>query len=170
MSSVSERLLGIHRELDELFALQGEALLERDLELAGALLRAYQELLLLHLEHEERELLPRYAALGPAPRYPVVLYTGQHAKLRGMLDDLSARVEALAGDGRPLRRAILALFDRQTTFKHLLEHHDGAEREGLFATLDAASAEPCDDGVEAWWARRRTYDELVERCRRLDAR
>lgn len=167
MSSFSERLLGVHRELDELFLLHGECLLLGELRLGRSLLVAYRELLLLHLEHEEAQLLPRYAELGPRPRFPVVLYRGQHEKIRGMVDALVAAVALLDGSGRPVRRAILALFDRQTTFKHLLEHHDGAERDGLFAALDEAGLEPLADCVDAWWARRRAFDELVERARAL---
>jgi len=167
VQSRSERLIGVHRELDELFLLHAECLLERELELARALLTGYRELLLLHLEHEEERLLPRYAELGPAPRFPVVLYRGQHEKIRGMLAALVAGTAAIQGDAASVRRAIFALFDRQTTFKHLLEHHDGAEREGLFATLAAIPPDELDDGVDAWWEQRRTYDALVARARAL---
>lgn len=165
--SLSERLLRVHRELDDLFLLHAECLLEHELELAREVLAGYRALLLLHLEHEESELLPRYAELGPLPRYPLVLYRGQHEKIRGMLDALVAGTSALNGEGPSLRRAILALFDRQTTFKHLLEHHDGAEREGLFARLAAASSAELERGVDAWWERRRAYDEIVGRARAL---
>lgn len=170
VKSRSERLLGVHRELDELFVLHGEALLERELELAQALLLAYRALLFMHLEHEEAQLLPLYAELGPRARFPLVLYRGQHEKIRGMLDALVTATAALEGDSRAVRRAILALFDRHTTFKHLLEHHDGAERDGLFAALDEGAPASLDDGVDAWWARRRTYDELVARAGRLAPR
>lgn len=166
MTSRSERLLAVHRELDELFLLHAECLLDLELELAIELLGAYRELLFLHMRHEETVLLPRYAALGPLPRFPLVLYTGQHEKLRGMTDALVARTASLGGDPRAVRRAVLELFDRHATFKHLLEHHDGAERQGLFAALDAAPGE-LDDGTDAWWAERRAYDALAERARAL---
>jgi hypothetical protein len=165
--TLSERLLAVHRELDELFLLHGECLLEGELELARAVLDGYRELLFLHLGHEEAQLLPRYAELGPLPRYPLVLYRGQHEKIRGMVDALVAGTAALSGEGQALRRSILALFERQTTFKHLLEHHDGAEREGLFARLDAVPSAELDDGADAWWQRRRDFDEVVLRARAL---
>src|SRR5690348_2396322 len=119
------------------------------------------------MEHEESRLLPRYERVGPAPRYPLVLYTGQHEKLRGMLEALVRRTAALGGDAPAVRRGILALFDAHTTFKHLLEHHDGAERDGLFATLDAAELGAPDDGADEWWARRRELDSVVARARAL---
>jgi hypothetical protein len=96
-----------------------------------------------------------------------VLYTGQHEKIRGMIDALVARSAAVAGDTRAVRRAVLELFDRHATFKHLLEHHDGAERQGLFAALDAAASEAVDDGADAWWERRKAHESLVESARAL---
>lgn len=165
--SVSERLVAIHRELDELFLLHAECLLERKLELANELLGAYRELLYLHMQHEEEVLLPRYAVLGPLPRFPLVLYTGQHDKLRAMLDELVSRTQSLGGEARAVRRAVLDLFDRHATFKHLLEHHDGAERQGLFAALDADPSGAIDDGGEAWWDRRHAHEALAERARAL---
>jgi len=164
VASPSERLVAVHRELDELFLLHAECLLERQLELATELLGAYRELLFLHMEHEEKVLLPLYTRLGPLPRFPLVLYTGQHEKIRGMVDALVARTGRLGGDARAVRRGVLELFDRHATYKHLLEHHDGAERQGLFAALDAAPSEAFDDGTEAWWVARRAHDALVERA------
>jgi hypothetical protein len=165
--SVSERLVAVHRELDDLFVLHGESLLERELELARELFAAYRTLLFMHMEHEERVLLPRYAELGALPRFPLVLYTGQHEKIRSLADALERRTALIEGDRSGVRRSVLELFDRHATFKHLLEHHDGAERQGLFAQLDLAEREPFDDGADAWWERRRGFDALVERARKL---
>ncbi len=153
------RLLEIHRELDEVFLLHAECLLQGEHGLGLAVLKGYRELLLLHMEHEERQLLPLYVTVGVAPRFPVVLYGGQHEKLRGMLDALVVRVAALEGRGRAVRRAVLGIFDQETTFKHLSEHHDAAERDGLFARLDlAVDAERTEALVsrcwDEWWARR----------------
>lgn len=154
----------MHRELDELFLLHAECLLERELDLAHALLLAYRELLILHLEQEERILLPKYAELGPLPRFPLVLYTGQHEKIRGMVDALVSRTAALGGDPRTLRRAVLALFERHATFKHLLEHHDGAEQQGLFVALDTLAEGSLADVTAEWWNRRQAHDGLVARA------
>lgn len=159
MTSFSERLVAVHRELDEIFLQYAERLLDRELDRARAVLGAYRELLFLHIEHEEASLLPRYAALGPIPRFPLVLYTGQHEKIRGMVDELVTRTAALGGDARAVRRGIIALFDRHATFKHLMEHHDGAERAGLFPALDGL-ADPPPDGADAWWTRHRAHAEL----------
>jgi hypothetical protein len=165
-------LLEVHRELEEVFALHGECLLVGELPLGRELLLAYQELLLLHMQHEENLLLPLYAETGEAPRFPLVLYTGQHQKLRGMLETIIARLGELSGDSRSIRRGVLAIFDQETTFKHLNEHHDGAERGGLFARLDAhvqpGRAEPIVERCwSQWWAKRGEFAGLIERARAL---
>ena len=37
------------------------------------------------------------------------------------------------------RRFVIQLLELETTYKHLLEHHDGAERQGFFPALDEKS-------------------------------
>jgi hypothetical protein len=165
-------LLEVHGELGEIFLLHGECLLAGQLELACDVLSAYRELLFLHMEHEETQILPLYAELGGAPRFPLVLYTGQHQKLRAMLTALITRLAEITGDARTVRRGVLGLFDQETTFKHLEEHHDGAERDGLFSWLDAhvaqerasAIVEPC---LREWWTKRNEHEALLSRAREL---
>lgn len=172
MPQAFSRLLEIHRELDDIFLLHGECLLQGELALAREALGAYRELLLLHMQHEERVLFPLYTEVGVAPRFPLVLYTGQHQKLLVLLDAIVERLSGLEGSGRTVRRQILALFDQETTFKHLSEHHDGAERDGLFARLDAAVTkeraaallEPC---WREWWARRSALQAPLMRAQAL---
>jgi hypothetical protein len=172
MAVAFSRLLDVHRELDEVLLLHGECLLLGELGLAREVIDAYRELLLLHMRHEETLLLPLYAEIGEAPRFPLVLYTGQHQKLRSLLAAIIARLDELSGDARSLRRGVLAIFDQQTTFKHLSEHHDGAERDGLFAWLDAqldpARAElVVEQCWQEWWAKRGEYQALLDRVRVL---
>jgi hypothetical protein len=172
VSLVFSRLLEVHRELDEIFLLHGECLLAGELELGRDLLRAYRELLFLHMQEEETHILPLYAELGAAPRFPLVLYTGQHQKLRGMLSAIITQLDELTGDARAVRRGLLAVFDRETTFKHLSEHHDGAEREGLFSWLDARVAPERASPLvtrclDEWWAARSALETSLARAREL---
>ncbi|MEZ4220135.1 MAG: hypothetical protein R3B13_04330 [Polyangiaceae bacterium] len=135
-------LLVAHGVLDDVFALHQEALMLLDLDAAEAALSAYRRLLEVHMGHEESVLMEVFRRAGPMPKWPVVLYTGQHAKLLEQLARLEAMLQSLRGrQGREQRHAILELFDREATFKHLLEHHDGAEREGFFPTVDAQLTE-----------------------------
>lgn len=144
-------LLTLHTKLDEHFLSHQELLLERRLvEAAGALTR-YVHLLELHMRHEEELLLPIYARATPARRWPLVLYTGQHQRMRELLLSASERLAALTRKERVLARDIIELLDHERTYKHLAEHHDGAEREGLFPALDRLTS-PDEQA------------QLVERC------
>lgn len=144
-------LLELHGKLDELFLLHQERLLEDDLTLAAALLDAHSAFFELHARHEEQLLLPVYVELPHLPRFSVELYTGQHKKMRELLSLARQKLAAIEGAGSARRRQIIALLDLETTYKHLSEHHDGAERAGLFSVLDA-SADP------------KLHVELTERC------
>jgi hypothetical protein len=145
------RLLELHRELDELFLSHQERLLESELASAAALLDAHSAFFELHAKHEEELLLPVYVRLPFLPRFSVELYTGQHRKMRELLSLARRRLDAIEGNGSARRRQIIALLDLETTYKHLSEHHDGAERAGLFSVLDA-SADP------------KLHAELTQRC------
>lgn len=137
-------LLDFHADLEEVFALHQESLLLLRVESARALLSTYRELLALHMRHEEQTLLPVFARAGSVPKWPAVLYTGQHEKMRGMLERVASGLGSLpVGRASRLRRAVLALLDQEATYKHLHEHHDGAEREGLFPISDRES-EPAE--------------------------
>lgn len=138
MSETSfEAIFAFHADLEEIFALHQESLLLIDLLQARALLGSYRRLLALHMSHEEDELLPIFARAGTIERWPSVLYTGQHQKMNALLDRVEQRLDAILADppAKP-RRAVIALLDIETTYKHLGEHHDGAEREGLVPNLD----------------------------------
>jgi hypothetical protein len=171
-SSFNE-LLPLHRELDELFALHQESLLAMELRLGRELLAAYRELIGLHMGHEEDELLSLFARAGHVEKWPAVLYTGQHEKMRGMLEQVDDALGSLIDQpsARP-RRGIIALLDRETTYKHLGEHHDGAEREGLFPICDSVS-EPGERTalvtrlVADWRNARRGFEPLIQRAHTL---
>ena len=109
----------------------------REAELA---LVRYVRLLTLHMRHEEELLLPLYGRTEPPRRYPLVLFTGQHQRMRELLAALQERVSALASQSRVQSRDVIELLDSERTYKHLSEHHDGAERQALFPTLDRALA------------------------------
>jgi hemerythrin-like domain-containing protein len=160
------QLMELHAELDDVFLLHQEALVERKFELARELLAVYRRLLLTHIRHEEEQILPIFERAGPVPRWPVVLYTGQHQKLLALLDRVEARLETLAS-----RRDAIALISFEATYKHLLEHHDGAEREGLYPVVDrTASAEEQTQVLESclneWRRGMERERSLLDRARR----
>ena len=134
-------LLEVHAALVDTFALHQELLVALELEAALRVLEVYRELLDVHMIHEEQEILSLFARAGHVAKWPPVLYTGQHEKMRGMLARAAESVSGMVRF-RPdnVRRAVIALLDFESTYKHLHEHHDGAEREGLFPICDGVTS------------------------------
>lgn len=145
------KLLDVHARLNEYFLQHQEALLALDLPLALQRLRVYRRELLAHMRPEEEILLPRYVVGGVRPGGPLELFLGEHRKMLEFLDRFEATLERLRSEPGDLRRAIIALFDEQAMFKHLVEHHDLRERNILYPALDRVTTE----------AERR---ELLRRC------
>lgn len=128
-------ILGLHRELDELFLLHQEALLERDLGRALELFRRHRAAVQRHAQDEERELLPLYASVPRERRQAAEVFVQEHQRLHELLERIEALL--LASFERPLdARAILHLIEREASCKHLFEHHDQRERTQLFPALD----------------------------------
>ncbi len=144
------RLLCAHDALDAMFAVHQEMLLLRRVSWAVEVLEAYQDLLRLHMRHEEELLFPIFERPPAHPRWPLVLYTGQHKKMLALLERI---LEALRNQSQDTmtRAFVIRVLELETTYKHLGEHHDGAERQGFFPALDAKSSDT-----------ERTL--LVERC------
>ncbi|MFO1516757.1 MAG: hemerythrin domain-containing protein [Lysobacterales bacterium] len=112
---------------------------------AAAAFARFAALLDAHLFAEESELLPRLAAL-PAPRWAPALYLAEHAKLRQLcarytqtLAGAAARTPATAA---LRRRQALDLIDALHPLRHVLEHHQQREEQGLLAELEAAGVSP----------------------------
>jgi hemerythrin-like domain-containing protein len=130
-------LLSQHEQLEELFLTHQEALLERDLDRAVDQLKLYQELLREHIREEEQTLLPIYAALGPAPRGASAdLIHSEHEKILSRLGQLDEILSQLIQREEFQPRDLIETFDRQSSFKHLMEHHDLRERQYFFPALE----------------------------------
>jgi len=145
-----------HRLQEEAFARHQEALLAGDLGAARRWLDRVAEHLRAHAALEERHLQPIYER-GDAPRGgDPALFPGEHCKVERFLARLDAGLAAVAGP-----RDRIALFDVETHFKGLLEHHFGREEDLYFpqiqrlateaerrAALDAFAAE--EERLRAW--------------------
>lgn len=131
-------LMELHRELEVAFLRHQEALLALDLAEASRALKTYEQALLAHMRHEEDRLIPVYAArAGRIEGGPVELFLGEHRKMREFLESFAADLEGMRGqEGAALRGAVIALFDRQAMYKHLVEHHDRREQNVLYPQLD----------------------------------
>ena len=144
-------LLDTHKQLDELFLLQQEALMELDLALAARRMEAFKRELVAHIQMEDELLIPLYAERaermrGAGPE----LFSGEHQRMHEALARFEQTFESLRG-GEFTRRRAIEFLDQQYMFKHLLEHHDDREARFFFPQLDRVTSE----------AERR---ELLARC------
>lgn len=128
-------ILGLHRELDELFLLHQEALVEGELSRSLDLFSSYRAAVVRHAQDEERELLPLYESVHRERRHAAEVFVLEHQRLHELL----ARIEdmLIACGDRPLTsRQRVHLIEREASYKHLFEHHDERERQHLFPALD----------------------------------
>jgi hypothetical protein len=130
-------LVDVHTAIEDVFLAHQEALTLLDIGAARELLEIHGRLLELHMGHEEELLIPVFERAGRIAKWPTVLFTGQHRKMLGMLASVPHRLAELASvPSQRRRREMLRILDHETTYKHLVEHHEGAEREGLFPIAD----------------------------------
>ncbi len=65
--------------------LHQECLMVGAFEVARDVLCEYRRLIVVHMEHEEGVVLPVYAR-AKTTRWPAEMFTGQHKKIRALLD------------------------------------------------------------------------------------
>lgn len=137
----------LHERLDELFLLHQESLLDLQLEERAWGDRAlerfdlYEESLREHIRIEEELLLPVYRRAGRIPGGPEEFYTGEHAKLLQILTRCRTLLTELRDARVDRRRGTIRLFDQESVFKSLTEHHHQREENILFPTLDQVTDE-----------------------------
>lgn len=158
-----------HGYVDELLLLHQEALLERDGAQAIAALALFADMLSLHLELEDGELFAAHEHCRER-RWATLLYRKEHDKLRAMLAEVAARVQAWCERGCP-RRELIALLDYQRSFKNVLEHHEQREEIALLPELDgqlpAAEQRRMLELLQRSWSQRES--DQAEQLQRLRA-
>lgn len=130
-------LLDYHVELNEIFARHQEALLHWEVDEARLWLERAQRAYLEHMKEEEEVVLPVFRDRcgkieGGAPE----IFTGEHEKMRRFLREFEHTLDAMRGIGSNLARPIIALLDREATFKNLVDHHLLREQNILYPSLD----------------------------------
>lgn len=147
------QLLDVHTLLEDLLLAHQTALLDRNLPAAAHWLQQFDSQLRQHIADEEAWILPVYAEhIDPPEGAKLIFFQSEHEKLLKSLDELHARLMAIEPAGTPLQfgdilappapsqisaREIIALLDRESSFKDLLQHHDARERTFLYPLLAA---------------------------------
>jgi hemerythrin-like domain-containing protein len=134
-------VLALHRELEEMFYVHQRALL--DFNFRGALerLAEYESALVAHMRDEEELLLPLYAERAEIERGGARdFFLLEHAKMRRHLAHFREQLPVLLELPEP-SRALLKLLDQQTTYKHIVEHHDEREEKFLYPALERVTTD-----------------------------
>lgn len=135
------RLLETHARVLAAFALHQEALLDLDFPAALRHLEAHAATLRAHIREEDGTLLPVYATrAGRVPGGAPEQFLAEHRHIEELVAGLRQDVAALRLDQPGLRARVIAIFDREALYKHLLEHHDRRERSVLYPVLDGVTS------------------------------
>jgi|TARA_B100000315_G_C14457225_1_gene531983 hemerythrin-like domain-containing protein len=143
-TKLTEVIAQRHQELDELFLLHQEAILLEKFDAATKLLSCFKELHALHVGFEDKQLIPKLDGLVNQRRWPASLYTSEHAKIHELMEETEKNLLSLSKgqlSNQDLRREIIALLDKEKTFKGLCEHHQEREEKGIFPELDKQTDE-----------------------------
>lgn len=129
-------LLESHPHLSARLQAHLEAVVLGDLDAARARFREFAALLHAHSTAEDEILLPAFAAAGLETNgCTVALLEKEHAKLRRLCGEASARIEA---DGVELDAATrVAWVKAMHMLGEVLEHHDERERAAFNPAFDA---------------------------------
>jgi hemerythrin-like domain-containing protein len=136
-SSLFATVHRFHLYLDELLHLHQEALLEKDIALALEFWQLHIRMLRLHIELEEQWLLPALERFVVKPAWGAAIYRAEHGKILSLGDKLSQTLGSLQ-HMVPGRRVLIALLDKQRSYKNVLEHHEEREEKGLLPELGAS--------------------------------
>lgn len=134
-------VLGLHRELNELFFRHQVSLLDYNFRTAFERLCEYESALLAHMRDEEELLLPLYGErASPARGGRADFFLLEHDKMRRLLTHFREQLPRLYEMPEP-SRALIKLLDQETTYKHLVEHHDEREERYLYPALEQVLTE-----------------------------
>ncbi len=128
-----------HLDLRELFAQHQEALLQGHFEDAMTQLSNFNQCHQSHAKLEERYLFPLFSEIKHQSKWNVSLYIKEHEKIERLFENISKDVSWLSEQSlseSQLRRNIIALLDKEKTFKGLTEHHEEREEEAMLKELD----------------------------------
>jgi hypothetical protein len=128
-----------HLELRELFMQHQEFLLQGRFGDALVSIGDFDICQQAHAQLEERYLFPVFAKIERQSRWDVSLYEKEHEKIASIFEtianDLYWLSEQQLTDSQT-RRNIIALLDKEKTFKGLTEHHEEREEEAMLKELD----------------------------------
>jgi len=135
MQDILETLHQQHQQLDDYFLQHQVTLIDKQVEQSMVWFGQFTELLAQHLLLEEQTVFPKLSHISEA-LWPASLYLKEHDKLRELAKRSQDKLQELANiDSEQLSLAILKQLEYEHKLKHVLEHHQQREEQGVFAEL-----------------------------------
>jgi iron-sulfur cluster repair protein YtfE (RIC family) len=135
MKNLSE-LLDLHNELDAMFFAHQAALLYFEFEQALSLLKQYENALLTHMRDEEEVLFPVYEERAEIVKGgKIQFFLDEHYKMSKYVELLKDEIAILPNEPNTEAKLIW-IFDRESFYKRLCDHHDKRETDILYPELD----------------------------------
>lgn len=129
-------LMGCHSLFLDLMAVHQERLRDGDLPGARATFREFRNALMLHVEDEEKYVLPIFGArMSAASEADGEVFHHEHGRLVRLLEDMGRRVSALE-PGEDLGPTVAALLEVQENFRRLFIAHAQREELLLYPHMD----------------------------------
>ena len=128
-----------HLELRDIFMQHQEALLQGHFDDAIKCLTHYDVCHQAHARLEECYLFPEFVKIERESQWDVSLYEKEHQRIVSLFGNVSKHLNWLSEQplsDSQLRRHIIALLDKEKTFKGLTEHHEGREEKAMMKELD----------------------------------
>lgn len=128
-----------HLDLRALFMQHQEELLQGNFDEAITQLTNFDICHQAHAKLEERYLFPEFSKIEHESKWDVSLYEKEHKKIATLFENINEDVNWLSGQSLSeshKRRNIIALLDKEKTFKGLTEHHEEREEDALLKELD----------------------------------
>ncbi len=147
-----------HLDLRELFMQHQEQLLQGEFQIALDQLQQFKHYLQIHMQLEEQHVFPEFTNIERKSRWELSLYEQEHEKINThynrLVNDLTGLLKQKLNESQT-RRNIIALLDREKTFKGMLEHHEEREEDAMLTELDEqlepAKLEKLVDIIKATW-------------------
>ena len=131
MSRLRNLLEESHKDLHQWILFHQECLLLQHDEYAEMALVGFSDYLTTHIEFENNRLFP--AVDASQLRWPVAIYLKEHDKVLAFLTKVTRFFEQYVSlSGREKRLFLLEVLDAQSSFYHLLEHHEEREEQDIF--------------------------------------
>ena len=141
--SLTELISRCHREIREIFSLHQEALILGEFSQALVLFQSYVACHEFHKQFEDEFLFTEFSGLEEKGNWPVSVYEKEHEKITHWIKRLEQDINALVElelDQKQKRLNIIALIDREKSFKGLCEHHEEREEDAMLPALDKQTA------------------------------